>query len=111
MQLSKELIKTCYEMHNKMPTKLSPEIVFFNQAQRSKDDLIVKVGINRYQYRITSSVVDCGFEPRLDQEKDYRIGICCFSTKHSALRSKSKDWLSRNQNTGNVSEWGDMFNH
>lgn len=42
MQLSKELIKTCYEMHNKMPTKLSPEIVFFNQAQRSKDDLIVK---------------------------------------------------------------------
>ena len=75
MQLSKELIKTCYEMHNKMPTKLSPEIVFFNQAQRSKDDLIVKVGINRYQYRITSSVVDCGFEPRLDQDKDYRIGI------------------------------------
>ena len=28
-------------------------------------------------------------------------------TKHAALRSKSKNWLFRNQN--NVSEWGDMF--
>jgi hypothetical protein len=39
-------------MHNKMPTKLSPEIVFFNQAQRSKDDLIVKVGINTGSPRV-----------------------------------------------------------
>jgi len=35
-----------------------------------------------------------------------KIGICCFSAKHAALRRKSKDWLVRNQN--NVSEWGDM---
>ena len=28
---------------------------------------------------------------------DYKIGICCFMTKHAALRSKSKDWLARNQ--------------
>ena len=35
---------------------------------------------------------------------DYKIGICCFSTKHAALRRKSKDWLARNQ--VNVSEWG-----
>jgi hypothetical protein len=42
----------------------------------------------------------------LGQTKDYKIGICCFSTKHAALRSKSKDWLARNQN--NVSEWSDM---
>ena len=40
------------------------------------------------------------------QTKDYKIGICCFSTKHAALRRKSKDWLARNQN--NVFEWGDM---
>jgi hypothetical protein len=37
------------------------------------------------------------------QVKDYKIGICFFSAKHAALRSKSKDWLARNQN--NVSEW------
>ena len=52
------------------------------------------------------SAVDCGFEPWLGQTKDYKIGICCFSAKHAALRRKSRDWLTRNQN--NVSEWSDM---
>ena len=55
---------------------------------------------------LASSVADRGFEPRSGQTKDYEIGICCFSTKHAALRRKSKDWLARNQN--NVSEWGNM---
>ena len=58
---------------------------------------------------LASSVVDRGFEPRSGQTKDYKIGICCFSTKHVALRRKSKDWLVRNQN--NVSEWRDMSTH
>ena len=52
------------------------------------------------------SVVDRGFESRSGQTKDYKIGICCFSAKHSAWKSKSKDWLARNQD--NVSECGDM---
>ena len=52
---------------------------------------------------LASSVVDRGFEPRSGQTKDYKIGICCFSAKHTALRRKSKDW---NQN--NESEWSDM---
>jgi hypothetical protein len=56
---------------------------------------------------LTSSVVDRGFKPRSGQTKDYKIGICCFSAKHAALRRKSKDWLTRNQN--NVSEWSDML--
>jgi hypothetical protein len=56
---------------------------------------------------LASSVVDRGFEPQSGQTKDYKIGICCFSTKHTALRSRSKDWLARNQN--NVSEWPDMY--
>ena len=56
---------------------------------------------------LVSSVVDRGFEPRSGQTKDYKIGICCFSTKHAELRRKSKDWLVRNQE--NVSEWGDMY--
>jgi hypothetical protein len=37
---------------------------------------------------------------------ELKTGICCFSTKHAALRRKSKDWLARNQD--NESEWGDM---
>jgi hypothetical protein len=51
---------------------------------------------------LASSGVDSGFEPWSGQNKDYNIGMCCFSAKHAAVRSKSKDWLARNQN--NVSE-------
>jgi hypothetical protein len=35
---------------------------------------------------LTLSVVGHGFVP-----KDYKIGMCCFSAKHAALRRKSKD--------------------
>ena len=52
------------------------------------------------------SAVDCGFELRSGETKDYETGICCFSAKHTALRRISKDWLARNQN--NVSERGDL---
>jgi hypothetical protein len=55
---------------------------------------------------IALSAVDRGFEPLSGQTKDYKIGICCFSAKHASLRSKSKDWLVRNQKY--VSEWSDM---
>ena len=55
---------------------------------------------------LASSAVDRGFEPRSGQTKDYKIGMCCFSAEHAALRRKSKDWLARNQN--NVSEWSDI---
>ena len=55
---------------------------------------------------LASSAVDRRFKSRSGQAKDYKIGICYFFAKHAALRSKSKDWLARNQN--NVSEWGDM---
>ena len=34
---------------------------------------------------LASSMVDLG------QTKDYALDICCFSTKHAALRIKSKD--------------------
>jgi hypothetical protein len=55
---------------------------------------------------LASSVVDRGFEPRSGQTKDYKLGICCFSAKHAALRRKRKYWLARNQN--HVSEWSDI---
>ena len=55
---------------------------------------------------LASSVVDRGFEPWSGQTKDYKIGICCLSAKHTALRRKSKDQFARNQN--NVSERSDM---
>ena len=49
---------------------------------------------------------DRGFTPGSVQTIEYKIGMCCFSAKHAALRRKRKDWLALNQN--NVSEWIDM---
>lgn len=40
--IAKRLMETCYQMYDRMPTKLSPEIVYFSQAAKSKEDLIVK---------------------------------------------------------------------
>jgi hypothetical protein len=51
---------------------------------------------------LPSSVVDCVFEPRSCQTKDYKIGICCLFAKHTALRRKNKDCFARNKD---VSEW------
>jgi len=37
------------------------------------------------------SVVVHGFELRSGQIRDYEIGICCFSTKHTSIMGKNKD--------------------
>ena len=44
---------------------------------------------------LVSSAEDLGFQPQSGQTKDYKIGICCFST--NAFRRKSNDWLALNQ--------------
>jgi hypothetical protein len=43
---------------------------------------------------LTSGVVERGFEQRSGQTKDFKIGICCFSTKHaySLLNSLYEVW-------------------
>jgi len=51
---------------------------------------------------LASSVVGREFGPPSGHTKDYKIGICCFSVKHTALRRKSKYCFARNQD--NVSE-------
>ena len=38
--------------------------------------------------RLESSMVDCGFELRWGQTKDYNIDICCLSANLAALRTK-----------------------
>jgi hypothetical protein len=55
---------------------------------------------------LASSVVDREFEPRLGRTKNYEIGTCCFSAKHTAIRRKNKAWLARNKNC--VSKWSDI---
>jgi hypothetical protein len=48
---------------------------------------------------LASSAVDHGFKPQSGQTKNYKIGICCFSAKHAALRRKSTDWLCPSEAT------------
>ena len=56
---------------------------------------------------LASSVVGHEFEPRSNQTKDYKTGICYISIKHAAfLTSNRKDGFARNQD--NMSEWSDM---
>jgi hypothetical protein len=55
---------------------------------------------------LASIAIDCGYELRSCQTKEYKIGMCCFSAKNAALTRKSKDRLARNQN--NVSGWSDI---
>jgi hypothetical protein len=54
---------------------------------------------------LVSSTVCLGFESHSALPITIN-GYVCFSAKHAALRSKSKDWLVRNQD--NVSKWRDM---
>jgi len=38
-----------------------------------------------------------GSRPWSCQTKDFKIGICCYPAKHTALMSNNKDWLAWNQ--------------
>ena len=42
MNLAEELTETCYRMYSSMATGLSPELVYFNMIDSSKEDLYVK---------------------------------------------------------------------
>ena len=55
---------------------------------------------------LAPSAVNCGFESRSGQTKDYKMFIYCISVKNAVFRSKSKDYLTRTQN--NLSEWNDI---
>jgi hypothetical protein len=46
---------------------------------------------------LASRTEDRWFDTWSSQTKDYKYGICCFSDKQTAIRSKSKDWLVQNQ--------------
>ena len=54
---------------------------------------------------LVSSVVDHEFKFWSGQTKDYKIGTCCFFTKHAEFRSKSKDGLAQNQDHTVGVEW------
>ena len=74
--------------------ELSSIIKYQNLSTLSKFNLKSKL-LSTKRLEVVSSAVHRGFETRSGQTKDYKIGICCFCAKHSALTGKSKDWLAR----------------
>lgn len=71
MEIATRLTRTCYEMYNKMPTKLSPEIVYFNQAPGSSDDLIVKP-LDSHNLLRPETVESLFYMYRFTKDKKYR---------------------------------------
>ena len=74
--------------------------------------LVMKIN-NSYLFDITLFAIQLfrvsflvKFEPQSGQTKNYKIGICCFSAKHAALQSKSKDWLDQNRDKM-LCQWSD----
>jgi hypothetical protein len=63
-------------------------LIFWSASTITKQNDIgcVIVGV------LASNVIVRWTKPRSGQTKDYKIGVCCFTTKHSVLRSKNKDW-------------------
>ena len=66
------------------------KIYFYDQPLNRLGGVLVSV--------LASSAEGRGFDPRPGQTKDIKIGICCFSAKHAAFRSKSIDWSAQSQN-------------
>ncbi|XP_005106053.1 endoplasmic reticulum mannosyl-oligosaccharide 1,2-alpha-mannosidase [Aplysia californica] len=96
-ELAEELVRTCWEMYNKMPTRLSPEIVYFNLAQGAAEDLIVKPldahNLLRpetleslfYMYRFTGDKKyrDWGWQIFLAFEKHTKVPDAGYSSIHN----------------------------
>jgi hypothetical protein len=101
-QLKRAINIRCMHLQSRIKSLKHLHLIFCFNELSIKSDRIGDVMVSL----LASSAVDRGFEPRSDQTKDYKIGMCCFCAKHAALRRKSKDWSARNQN--NVSEWSDM---
>jgi hypothetical protein len=91
------VIKTILFIYNRISGVIKTILFIYNRI----GGIIVSV--------LALSEVDRGFEPRSGQTKDYKIGICCFFTKHAALSRKNKDLLARDKD--NVPERGDMSIH
>ncbi|XP_014791191.1 endoplasmic reticulum mannosyl-oligosaccharide 1,2-alpha-mannosidase isoform X1 [Octopus bimaculoides] len=71
LELAKKLMKTCFYMYNRMPTKLSPEIVYFNMAPGAKEDLIVKA-VDAHNLHRPETVESLFYLYQITKDKKYQ---------------------------------------
>ncbi|GAB1607422.1 endoplasmic reticulum mannosyl-oligosaccharide 1,2-alpha-mannosidase-like isoform X1 [Argonauta hians] len=71
LEMAKKLMKTCFNMYNRMQTKLSPEIVYFNMAPGAKEDLIVKA-LDAYNLHRPETIESLFYLYQVTKDKKYQ---------------------------------------
>ncbi|XP_059157352.1 endoplasmic reticulum mannosyl-oligosaccharide 1,2-alpha-mannosidase-like isoform X2 [Physella acuta] len=100
---AKDLLNTCYEMYNRMPTKLSPEIVYFNLAQGVEEDLIVKP-LDAHNLLRPETVESMFYLYRLTRNETYRDQawqIFLAFEKHTKLPESGYSSINNVKDAGN----------
>jgi hypothetical protein len=89
------LQKRFYFLYRLNAWLISQEEMCINYAWNKSYSCSVSINFNCINCvklcRLTLNVENYGFQPWSGQTIDDSIGICCFSLKHAALRSKSND--------------------
>ncbi|KAL4218786.1 Endoplasmic reticulum mannosyl-oligosaccharide 1 [Mactra antiquata] len=103
LDLGRELTHTCYQMYFRMPTKLSPEIVYFNQASGAEEDLIVKP-LDAHNLLRPETVESIFYMYRITKDEGYREwGWKIFQAfkKHCRIEGFGYSSISNVKNAGN----------
>lgn len=102
LDLAKELAHTCYQMYARMPTQLSPEIVYFNQALGAPEDLIVKP-LDAHNLLRPETVESLFYLYRITKDEKYREwGWKIFQAfkKHTRIEGFGYSSISNVKNAG-----------
>ncbi|XP_045201287.2 endoplasmic reticulum mannosyl-oligosaccharide 1,2-alpha-mannosidase-like [Mercenaria mercenaria] len=105
LDLGKALTSTCYQMYARMPTHLSPEIVYFNQAQGAPEDLIVKP-LDAHNLLRPETVESLFYLYRITKNEQYREwGWKIFQAfkKHARIEGLGYSSINNVKNAGNPS--------
>ena len=93
-ELNNSISQDKYNVHNALYLSLNNQThkqVFFLVSSTTHFTIHYIGHVCAVQHDHTA---DRGFEPRSGQIKDDKIGICCFSAKHTALRRTSAKQFS-----------------
>nr|CAB3263605.1 endoplasmic reticulum mannosyl-oligosaccharide 1,2-alpha-mannosidase-like [Phallusia mammillata] len=71
LELARDLMATCFEMYQNTPTGLSPEITYFNLAERAKEDLYIKP-LDRHNLLRPETVESLFYLWRITKDPKYR---------------------------------------
>lgn len=100
---AKELAETCWQMYNRMATRLSPEITFFNLAQGAHEDLIVKP-LDAHNLLRPETVESLFYLYRVTGEEKYRDQgwqIFLAFEKHTKVKDGGYSSISNVRDAGN----------